>query len=187
MTSFLGAIQIPPQVSIFRKKNRVIFQGPLGVLSFDPDDHIKGWSGFQLELVKQQNERWKLVVKNSDKIPNLQAYGKTLISLIRQKIFGVSQGFFLTLDIQGIGYKAIIDHGRIFFKLGYSHEIILNFPPSLRLFSPKPNLLCVYSVDYHKLTLFCETVRRLKKPEPYKGKGIRFQGQIVVLRTGKKK
>lgn len=187
MTSFSEAIQIPSQVSIFSEKNRLIFQGPLGILIFNPNNHIKGWSGFQLGLVKQQNEQWKLIIKNTEKTPKLQAFGKTLISLIRQKIFGVSQGFFLTLDIQGIGYKAVIGQGRVSFKLGYSHEIILDYHSSLRVFSPKPNLLCVYSVDYHELTQFCETVRRLKKPEPYKGKGIRFQGQIVPLRTGKKK
>jgi large subunit ribosomal protein L6 len=187
MTSFSKTIQIPSQVSIFCKKNQLIFQGPLGILNFNPRDHIKGWSGFQLELLKQQNEQWELLIKNTEKTPKVQAFGKTLVSLIRQKIFGVCQGFFFTLDIQGIGYRVVIDQGRVSFKLGYSHEILLDCPSSLRVFSPKPNLLCVYSVDYHKLTLFCETVRRLKKPEPYKGKGIRFQGQIVPLRTGKKK
>jgi large subunit ribosomal protein L6 len=193
MNSFTQIIQIPYNVSVFWRKNQFVFQGPLGILNFCPSKHSKGSTGFRIRLARQENfitdknPQWELVVENPEKTRQIQAYGNTLISLIRQKILGVSQGFFLTLDIQGIGYRVNIRKGQIFFKLGYSHEIILDSSPHLRIFSPKPNLLCVYSINFHELTQFCETIRRLKKPEPYKGKGIRFQGQTVSLRIGKKK
>jgi len=204
MNSFTEVIKIPYDVSVFWRKNQFVFQGPLGILNFCPSKHSKGCAGFRIRLARQKslltdkNPQWELFVENPEKRRRMEGYGKTLVSVIRQKILGVSQGFFLTLDIQGIGYRVNIRTGspscnnigskaQIIFKLGYSHEITLDSSPHLRVFSPKPNLLCIYSIDFHELTQFCETVRRLKKPEPYKGKGIRFQGQTVILRTGKKK
>jgi large subunit ribosomal protein L6 len=190
--SFSKIIPIPANVSLFWQKNQFIFQGPLGILNFCPEKHAKGWAGFRIRLVDINNNDSKtkqlgICIENPSQTLKNHAFGHTLSSLLQQKLVGVSQGYFLTLEIRGIGYRVSLNGQKILFKLGYSHEIQIDCPPNLRVFSPKPNLLCIYSIDFSELTQFCESIKRFKKPEPYKGKGIRFYGQEIPLRIGKKK
>jgi large subunit ribosomal protein L6 len=190
--SFSKLIPIPDNVSLFWRKGQYIFQGPLGLLNFCPEDHAKGWSGFRIRLLNRKNNTnndkdWAICIENPGELPKINAFGHTLSSLIQQKLTGVCQGYFLTLEIKGIGYRVNLDGQKILFKLGYSHEITIDCPSNLRVFSPKANLLSIYSIDFNELTQFCEKIKRFKKPEPYKGKGIRFHGQEIPLRIGKKK
>lgn len=112
---------------------------------------------------------------------------KTICSLIRNEILGVSQGYLLHLDIVGIGYKVTINKQLLYFKLGFSHKIKYELPDNVRAFSTKANHLCLYSISWSMLKQTAAKIKALKNPEPYKGKGIRYRGEIINLKIGKRK
>jgi len=112
---------------------------------------------------------------------------KTICSLIKNEILGVSQGYLLHLDIVGIGYKVTINKQLLYFKLGFSHKIKYELPDNVRAFSTKANHLCLYSISWSMLKQTAAKIKALKNPEPYKGKGIRYRGEIINLKIGKRK
>lgn len=93
------------------------------------------------------------------------------------------------LEIIGVGYKANTDvsSNYLYLKLGFSHDIKLKIPPSVRVFCLKPTFLCCVGTDLNIVTQFAATIRKQKVPEVYKGKGIRYRNEIIVLKQGKKK
>jgi large subunit ribosomal protein L6 len=93
------------------------------------------------------------------------------------------------LEIIGVGYKANTDVACkfLYLKLGFSHDIKLRVPASVRVFCLKPTLICCAGTDANIVTQFAATIRKYKAPEVYKGKGIRYRNEIIVLKQGKKK
>jgi large subunit ribosomal protein L6 len=100
-------------------------------------------------------------------------------------IEGVSKGFVKKLEIQGIGFKAEVKGDSIVFNLGFSHQITMKIPKGLSVTSDK-GIISVEGIDKESVGAFAAKVRDLKKPEPYKGKGIRYQGEHVAIKQGKK-
>lgn len=206
---FTKSIKIPNNVHVLLEKGRLVFVGPLGINTFDflsffsdKDCLIqkseKFPKGFQLSFRKNENHN-EIIIENSENSKEIQTYGNTLASLLNRKMIGVMQGFFISLEIRGIGYRVSLkdiqdsleSNGQVkqklSFKLGYSHDIELVLPINVRAFCPKPNLLCIYGVDYQFLSQICAKIRSFKKPEVYKGKGIRFKDEEIRLRVGKRK
>jgi large subunit ribosomal protein L6 len=208
---FVKSIKIPSNVHIFLDKNKLIFFGPLGINTFSFPScssekeqltrKVKNSpGGFQLKFEKNniQNE---IILQNTENSKRIQTYGNTLTSLINKKVIGVVQGFFVSLEIRGIGYRVILkdiinpfnvnekirNKQKLTFKLGYSHDIEIILPANVRAFCPKPTLLCIYGIDYHFLSQICAKIRSFKKPEVYKGKGIRLKDEEIRLRVGKRK
>nr|YP_009310478.1 ribosomal protein L6 [Pyramimonas parkeae]AOT98945.1 ribosomal protein L6 [Pyramimonas parkeae] len=178
-------LPLPEDISIFWEKGSWILQGPLGILKLSSLNHSEG---FRIKFLTHPRNFQKFIfLMHEINDRRTQASGQTLISLFSQKILGISHGFFLNLDIRGIGYRVSIEETRLTFKLGYSHEIFLQNSPNMRFFSPKSNILSIYSIKFQELTQICERIRQFKKIEPYKGKGIRFVGEQVPIKIGKKK
>jgi len=208
---FVQSINIPNNVHVFLNKNKMLFFGPLGINTFSFPSYssvdnqltkkLKNFpGGFQLKF-EADNTVNKIILQNTENSKQIQTYGKTLVSLLNKKLSGVVQGFFVSLEIHGIGYRVILkditdfsdsmekaeNRQKLIFKLGYSHDIEMILPKNVRAFCPKPTSLCIYGIDYQFLSQICATIKNFKKPEVYKGKGIRLKNEEIRLRVGKRK
>jgi ribosomal protein L6P/L9E len=112
---------------------------------------------------------------------------KRVNSLYKQKIQGVSRGYFTYLRLVGVGYRVFLINNTLTFKLGFSHFIKIVVPSSIRVFLPEPTLICIYGLDKNEVTQIGAKVQEIKRPSPYKGKGIRVLDAEIKLKIGKKK
>ena len=108
-------------------------------------------------------------------------------TIINNMITGVSKGFSRVLEINGVGYRASIEGEILTLQLGYSHDIKLAIPDDLEVKCSKPTEILVSGIDKQKVGQFASEIRKLRKPEPYKGKGIKYQEEFVRRKEGKKK
>jgi large subunit ribosomal protein L6 len=116
---------------------------------------------------------------------NLGPLWGTYASHIINMIEGVSKGFEKKLEIQGIGFKAEVKGDSIVFNLGFSHQITLKIPKDLKVTGDK-GILTIEGINKESVGAFAAKIRDLKKPEPYKGKGIRYLGEHITIKQGKK-
>jgi large subunit ribosomal protein L6 len=100
---------------------------------------------------------------------------------------GLTQGFKKTLEYNGVGYRASVSGSFLILGLGYSHDIVVKIPNNVKVIPEKPNLIVMESDDNIVLGRFAAFVKSLRKTEPYKGKGIKFQGETILRKEGKKK
>jgi len=125
-----------------------------------------------------------LVLRADDTRQNRSLHGLTR-SLISNMVTGVSKGFNKTLLIEGVGYKVVAKGKRLEFALGYSHPITLDPPEGISFKTAKPTELTVEGVDKQLVGQVAADIRKLRKPEPYKGKGIRYSGERIRRKAGK--
>ena len=109
----------------------------------------------------------------------------TMCSLLRNAILGVSSGFVKVLEIQGVGYRAILEGKTLVISLGYVHPVRFDAPEGVNMEVEK-NLIKISGFDKELVGQAAAKIRSFKKPEPYKGKGIRYQGEVVKIKAGKK-
>ena len=108
-------------------------------------------------------------------------------TIINNMVIGVSNGFNKNLEINGVGYRASIDDNILTLQLGYSHDIKLAIPKDLAVKCMKPTEISINGISKQRVGQFASEIRRLRKPEPYKGKGIKYQGEVIRRKEGKKK
>ena len=199
---FTHTIQIPSKVKIKKIENSLFFEGPLGLIEMDICKMDSLGLGF-FRINAELNQIEIFVKKNSK---NSKAFFGSLLSLYKNNIYGVCQGFLVYLELVGVGFRAVIHELRnnnsksetsvqensflnqkIELKVGQSHEIVYSMPKNIRAFSLKPTLLCLYGLDKIQIMQTASEIRNFKRPEPYKGKGIRFKDEIIQLKIGKKK
>ena len=108
-------------------------------------------------------------------------------SLVENLVTGVSQGFTKTLEITGVGYRAAAQGRNLRLQLGYSHDVNLAVPEGLEVKTPDQTTVEVSGIDRQKVGQFAAEIRRWRKPEPYKGKGIKYRGEFIFRKEGKKK
>jgi large subunit ribosomal protein L6 len=175
-------LSVPNGVKIEKKKDFLIFSGPLGLTKveytkIDPT----GIGGIHLS----KDEKTLIIYSES------KSFKASLISLLKNKIRGVSVGFLISLRIVGVGYRASLEKNFsktvLHFKLGYSHNLKYILPESIRAFLLEPSLLCLFGVDKNQVSQLGSKIRNFKVPERYKGKGIRFTNEKVALSQGKRK
>jgi len=125
------------------------------------------------------------VERPSETGPDRAKHG-LLRALLANAVQGVSQGFSRVLEIVGVGYKAEIKGQEIHFALGYSHPIVYKIPQGIQAdLDPKANRLTFSSADKQLLGQVCAEIKRLRVPDPYKGKGIKFAGELIRRKVGK--
>jgi len=107
-------------------------------------------------------------------------------ALINNMVVGVKQGFKKTLEIKGVGYKASVKDGFLNLSLGYSHDIKIEVPDNIAISIIKATTIELSSYDKEMLGLFASNIKKLRMPEPYKGKGVRYLGEFIVRKEGKK-
>jgi len=174
-------IKIPSTVSVVfsndEKNNEVLckVKGPLGELqrSFKKDIKISvsDTNEISLEPVLQS--------KFTDALWG--TYGSHLANMIK----GVSEGFEKKLQIEGVGFKAALVGDKIVLNLGFSHQVEMKIPEGIKVLVEK-NIVTITGTDKDVVGQFSSTIVAKKKPEPYKGKGIRYQGQVIKIKQGKK-
>lgn len=109
----------------------------------------------------------------------------THVALVRNMIKGVTEGFQKVLEIEGIGYKADAQGQKLTLNVGFSHPVIVAVPVGIAVTVEK-GVITVSGVDKHAVGQFAANIRKVRKPEPYKGKGIRYQGEHIIRKQGKK-
>ncbi len=108
-------------------------------------------------------------------------------TLVNNLVTGVTQGFQTKLEIQGVGYRAAVEGKNLKLQLGFSHDVLYPIPAGIQVTSEKPTMLTVAGIDKQLVGQVAAEIRGYRKPEPYKGKGVRYAGEYVRRKEGKKK
>ena len=108
-------------------------------------------------------------------------------TLIANLVAGVTEGFTKKLEITGVGYRAAVQGSNLQLQLGYSHDIAYPIPQGIQIQCPKPTEIIITGIDKQKVGQVAAEIRRYRPPEPYKGKGIRYSGEFILRKEGKKK
>ena len=111
----------------------------------------------------------------------------TTRAIIANTIYGVSSGFTKTLELNGTGYRASVSGSKLKLELGYSHDINFDIPTDVKIECPKQNLIKLTSINKEKLGAAAAKIRSFRKPEPFKGKGIKYIDEYIFRKEGKKK
>lgn len=167
-------INIPAGVEVKINGSEVSVKGPKGTLtqSFSPKMGIK------------QEGSEILVTRPDDQKENRSLHGLTR-TLIHNMVVGVTEGFTKTLEVQGIGYRVQKQGKDLVMNLGYSHQVVVSDTEDIKIEAPNPNTIVISGIDKQKVGQFAAEVREKRPPEPYKGKGIRYQGEYVRHKEGK--
>lgn len=168
-------VDIPADVQVEIKGSEVKVKGPKGELTFT---HLP-------EVTVHVEENQILVERSSDE-PFPRSIHGTTRALIQNMVTGVSTGFTKTLEIQGVGYRPDMDGKNLVLHVGYSHPIVVEPPEGISFeVDTKTRLVYVNGFDREAVGQVAADVRKVRKPEPYKGKGIRYQGERVRRKAGK--
>jgi len=172
-------ILIPEGVEVKFENGLLTVKGPLGSVSriFKDDIAISK----NKDMINLEPNKTKKVRRQKE----VSALWGTYSSHIRNMLEGVTKGFSRTLVIEGIGYRAAKEGTMLVLSLGFSHPVKAAIPEGLDLKLEK-NTIIISGVDKEKVGAFAAQIRALKKPEPYKGKGIHYQGEIIRRKSGKK-
>lgn len=129
----------------------------------------------------------KVIVTPRDKTAESKAFWGLTRKLISNMVEGVTTGFTKKLEINGVGYKAAVSNGLIKLSLGFSHDIYYAVPDDITVVSERPTSITISGSDKEKVGQIAAEIRAFKKPEPYKGKGIKYEGERIRRKEGKKK
>ena len=175
-------INIPAGVTIDHKDGIVVVKGPKGELCQKMDASIKmkvedGQVVFEVDENSPVNYKQK------------RAFHGLYRSLINNMVIGVSEGFKKTLELVGVGYRVSNQGNLIEFSLGYTHPIFIQLPQEVKVETKSERnqnpLIILESCDKQLLALICAKIRSFRMPEPYKGKGVLFQGEVIRRKSGK--
>jgi large subunit ribosomal protein L6 len=108
-------------------------------------------------------------------------------TLVANMLQGVTAGFTRTLEITGVGYRAAAQGQKLNLNLGYSHDVVYDVPKGISVATPKPTEIVVSGIDKQQVGQVAAEIRAWRGPEPYKGKGVRYQGEYIFRKEGKKK
>jgi len=167
-------IQVPENVEVKIEGNLVIVKGPKGELKNQIRQEIKA-------KIEENNVKLRPAILNKE----TQALWGTYRALIANMIEGVTNGFEKKLEIIGVGYKAELKDKNLVLNLGYSHPIEMEAPEGIE-FKTERNTIIVSGIDKQLVSQIAANIRAKRKPEPYKGKGVRYEGEIVRRKAGKK-
>jgi large subunit ribosomal protein L6 len=169
-------ITIPSGVNVTLEGQKVTVKGPKGELAWTVAEQVE---------VKQQDGQ--LTFKPRDESTQSKAMWGLSRSLVSNMVHGVSQGFEESLELVGVGYRAQMKGNNLSLQLGLSHEVDVPPPPGISFASPKQTEIKISGIDKQAVGEVAAKIRRLRPPEPYKGKGIRYAGEHVRRKEGKKK
>lgn len=167
-------INIPAGVTVTVDNGRVNVSGPKGSLTLDLRPEVRAVS-----------EEGRVRIEPARQTRKTAAYWGLMRSLVASMVEGVSRGFDKRLEIEGIGYRAVLDGGELVLSLGFSHPVRVT-PPAGISFKVEKNVITVSGADAVLVGDVTAHIRRIRLPEPYKGKGIRYAGEIVRRKAGKK-
>lgn len=169
-------VAIPAKVEVALGANSIAVSGPLGKLSFPLAGNVE---------VKREGEQLTFVATSEEQ--HARAMSGTVRALVANMVKGVSEGFTRKLTLVGVGYKAQAQGDVLNLDLGYSHPINHKMPEGVKVQTPVPTEVILTGVDKQVVGQVAAQIRAYRSPEPYKGKGVRYADEVVVIKETKKK
>jgi large subunit ribosomal protein L6 len=167
-------IPIPKDVKVEIQESSLSIQGPKGRLQTPvPPGITFALEGQELRCARSSEERQQ------------RAYHGLARALAQNAVKGVTEGFSRELDIVGVGYKAAVEGKKVVFSLGYSHPVEFPIPEGIKVAVDRQTHVVVSGIDRQKVGQVAAEIRRLRRPDPYKQKGIRYVGEILKKKAGK--
>ena len=175
-------LKIPQGVEVKVEGNTVKVKGPKGELSQEFLPYVK--------VEVENDEVWvrpnEEMIRRKADVRRIRMFQGTYWALIRNMLIGVTEGFKKELEIVGIGYRAQMQGNKLVMQLGYSHPVVMEVPQDLKVEVPQPNRIIVSGIDKQKVGQFAAQIRAWRPPNVYTGKGIRYVGEVVRQKQGKK-
>jgi large subunit ribosomal protein L6 len=171
-----AAITIPQGVEVAIGADTIEVKGALGALSMSLNPRVK---------VVQEDGR--LRVTPLDDSREADALSGTVRQLVNNMVVGVSKGFERKLTLVGVGYKAAAQGNKLNLNVGFSHPVEIEMPAGIQVQTPSPTEILIKGADRQRVGQVAAEVRAVRPPEPYKGKGIRYADETVVIKETKKK
>ncbi|GAA2330557.1 50S ribosomal protein L6 [Saccharopolyspora halophila] len=168
-------ITVPSGVEVAIDGQAVTVKGPKGTLEHQVSEPI---------VVEKDEDGSVLVQRPNDERESRSLHGLTR-TLVNNMVIGVSKGFQKDLEIQGVGYRVLQKGSNLEFNLGYSHPIVIEPPDGIEFAVDGPTKLSVKGVDKQLVGEIAAKIRKLRKPDPYKGKGVRYAGENIRRKVGK--
>jgi large subunit ribosomal protein L6 len=169
-------VVIPAKVDVAITDDAIVVSGPMGKLSQSLCGAVK---------VAREGDAITFVAANGDQ--HSRAMSGTVRALVANMVRGVSEGFARKLTLVGVGYKAQAQGDVLNLELGFSHPIKHKMPAGIKVETPTPTEIIIKGADKHAVGQVAAQVRAYRKPEPYKGKGVRYEDEVVVIKETKKK
>ncbi|MCR4396939.1 MAG: 50S ribosomal protein L6 [Candidatus Saccharicenans sp.] len=167
-------IEIPAGVKVTVHPDRIEVEGKLGKLTSPLYAGIKAAvEGNHLVLIRENEEQ------------QTRQFHGLCRALANNAIIGVSRGFSKQLEITGVGYRAKVDKNKLELNIGYSKPVIYEIPEGIEIVAEKPTLLTVRGLDKQKVGQVADTIKRFRRPDPYKQKGIRLVGEVLIKKERK--
>lgn len=167
-------IKLPEAVAVTEETGSLLFKGSKGELRVPI-----------LPFLSITIENGSVAVSSASQIRQSRANAGTMWSLIKNAAEGVASGFSKTLEIEGVGYRANVEGNALALALGYVQPVRVEIPAGISIKTEK-NTIHISGIDKRLVGEIASRIRQLKKPEPYKGKGIRYKGEIIRRKAGKK-
>lgn len=169
-------IVVPAGVEVTVAADKISVKGPLGTLT----QVLKG-------DVKVERDGDKLLCKATDDSAQADAQSGTIRALVANMVTGVSKGFERKLTLVGVGYRAAAAGDAVNLTLGYSHPVVHKMPKGVKVATPTQTEIVLTGADRQQVGQVAAEIRAYRQPEPYKGKGVRYSDEVVILKETKKK
>ncbi|MXP41056.1 50S ribosomal protein L6 [Altererythrobacter soli] len=169
-------VAIPSGVTANIENGTLSVKGPKGTLTLGLSDLID---------YKVEGDEISVMPANDSK--EARSYWGMQRTLVSNLVEGVTQGFTKVLEITGVGYRASAQGNKLKLQLGYSHDVDLDVPAGVEVKTPDQTTIEISGTDKQAVGQFAAEIRRWRKPEPYKGKGIKYRGEYIFRKEGKKK
>lgn len=167
-------IPVPPGVEVQIDGNTVKVKGPKGQLEKE----------MHRDMIIKYEDGKLLVERPSDNKLHRSLHGLTR-TLLNNMVLGVTNGFQKNLELVGVGYRASKQGNKLVLAVGYSHPVEIEPEPGLEIEVPAPTKISVKGIDKEKVGALAAVIRAVREPEPYKGKGIKYEGEIIRRKVGK--
>jgi large subunit ribosomal protein L6 len=169
-------IPTPPGVTVQVSGQDVSVKGPKGQLSFRAPDDIAVEQGAEGLTVAPRHEN-----------PRSRAQWGMVRSILANQVHGVTQGFEKNMELVGVGYRAAMQGQKLQMQLGFSHDVVYAPPEGITIATPKPTEIKISGIDKQMVGQVAAEIRSYRPPEPYKGKGVKYAGEVLRRKEGKKK
>ncbi|MGE4372706.1 MAG: 50S ribosomal protein L6 [Xanthobacter sp.] len=169
-------VAIPAGVTTKLEGQTVKVKGPKGALEVTIVDEISA-----------KIEGSEIILSMNGETSRHRAMWGLSRTLVANLVDGVTKGFEKKLEITGVGYKAAVQGKNLNLSLGYSHDVIYAIPEGIQITTPKPTEVIVAGMDRQKVGQVAAEIRKFRPPEPYKGKGVKYAGEFIFRKEGKKK
>ena len=169
-------VAVPAKVDVTLNNGEIVVKGPLGTLSQKYGSDVE---------IQRDGEQLMCRARNGG--TQADAMSGTLRALVANMVKGVTQGYSKTLEISGVGYRAAVAGKGLQLNLGYSHDVNYPIPEGIEIKTPKPTEIVISGIDKQRVGQVAAEIRDFRSPEPYKGKGVKYAGEYIFRKEGKKK